>query len=240
MNKMYESLKPVVALPQTTVDAAANQDTEKFILSEFRRALFVVSIEAAAKNAFQEGEVITLTLKEGKGLAGTTQDLVEDIDITGGVGATKAYLFTEDHAIGDDVTVNGVQFDRTDDGYDAGDRPLEWNTRDQLVTAINAADLGITATDHATHGVDLAIDAPGTMTIDVEEDIVDAKAYAATLQAEAIVEAYGPEFSDLDHTAVFINIDNDKTASGNIEVFAVVLLGLPYHSPVKQHVAVVK
>ena len=239
MNKMHESLLPVEVLEPTVVATTANQDSDRMGFNGFRKIMFYTTAEAADRNAWIDDETLTLTLNEATALSGGVTDDMRAIEIVGGINVLEAEIWTEGHADGDEVTVNGITFPRTTAGFDAAARPLEWNTPAQLITNINRECEGITAAAAAaTHGVPLSVDDPGTMTLTVGVDITAASGQLATLKACGILEAYVGELTHADDMEyVFVNVDNNHataTLTGNVTAYTVAIKGSPYHAPVNQ------
>ena len=237
MTQLKSVVKPVWVMQNVEIANTANADTARVSLNDYRRALFCVFIEASANDAFVEGEEITLTLDEAVAITGgLTAHLKEDIEVVGGVGATEALLWVQNAANDDTVTVNGVAFEKTALGYDAAARPLEWDTPAELITAINAAELGVTA--HAVtaiHDVRLTVNDMLSNTVTVATNIAAPAGYASTLKACAIVEARAESLST-GRRFVYLNIDNDAT--DDVDASVVALMSSPYHAPVNQVVAV--
>lgn len=242
MNKMYEELLPVEVLAAgSPIATTANLDTSRLSFDKFRKIMFYLTIDADDRDAWIDDQILTLSLREADAFtAGTTAEVVGDIDIVGGQNMLECELWVEGHADDDYVEVNGVTFTRHNTGYHAVDRPLIWETPAELVTAINAADLGVTASGvAAVHDVYLTVNDPGTMTINVDLSIVAATGQLATMKVAAIVEAYYSQISD---EYIYLNIDNNHATTaldGDVEAYCVAVKGSPYHSPVKQVTAIV-
>lgn len=238
MNKMYEEILPVEVLTPTTVATTANQDSRRIGFNGFRKILINVTIQAADRDAWIDDEALTVALHRASALTGGTTAAMRSAVIVGGVDVLEAEIWTQNHADGDEVTVNGVTFARTTAGY-AVARPLEWNDVAQLIANINRECSGITAGSAAgTHGVPLTVDNPGTTTLNVDVDIANPTGQLATLKASALFEAYAAELPAT-HQIVYVNVNNNHATArltGNVSAYALAVKGSPYHSPVK-HVA---
>lgn len=232
MNKLIrEALKIDLALEPQEIAAAGDETTNYFGMANHRRALFVVQAVygLAIGDILLEGEEVVLTLREATAAAGTAAQDLEDAEVAGGVHATQAVIGTEGHQAADDVTINGVVFERTGAGYDAAARPLEWNSRDQLITAINGQFDNIVADDDGAHVVILDVVEPGTDTITLETDLTGADSYGGTTQFVALAEVKPGELSS-GYTHVALQIENDSVA-GDGDFAAVCLRGDGRYTP---------
>jgi len=237
MAKLYEVILPVEVMETTDVVTTGDEDTERISFSGFRKIMFYFLIDAEDRDAWVDDQTLSLNLMQATAITGgTTSAIEEDIELVGGSNMLECEIWTDGHAAGDSVVVNGVTFARTALGY-ASDRPLEWNTPTQLMNGINANCAGITAgAVAATEGVPLSVDDPGSMTLNVDVNIVAATGQLATLKAAAIVEVSDAEAAQ---DYIYVNVDNDHATAvlaGTVGVRGFAIKGNPYHAPVRQTV----
>ncbi len=229
MQRLQEKLKLAISRSYSATQVAdgADVDMARVEVDKHRRALFMVILSGEIEQGNSDSYV-RLNVNQSVGLSGPTAVLKEDIDIFGGVNASKAKIDTDGHGAGEIVTINGVEFTRVTSGASGN----EWVNRDGLISVINDADIGINAGSDGSHVVELEVDFPGTKTIDVSA--TGAAIDCFTTEAVALVEVHNSEL-DEDKHVVWVNVENESNA--NLYPYAVVVLGDPYNLPVDQQVA---
>ena len=246
MNKMLsEILKAAEVMDaNTTIASTANSSTDFFVAPRRERKLcFVVTAEYEGEgiaDTLLEGETVTIRLREATSSAGAGERAITDRDnvaiettITGAVNAVEVIvLHTAAYIDGDNIIVNGVQFDRDAAGYDATLRPLNYNSRADLVAAINNRFDEITARN-ATDPEALFIRStnPGEVGVTVEENIDAGGAFAASFRIIGYIDV---DASQLDHANDFdfagVNILN-SSAAGDADFCCLALMGDARYNP---------
>lgn len=235
MNKMYETLMPVIAMEKTTTGGTSHA-TETFKLDEFRRALFYVFLEAG------DGEYIVnhtthhemeLTLIERKGLDGAVQNLREDIGFKAGQGTRKMKAENVNDWDNDSaLTIDGVAFTKKAAKDDAEN---QFTDGDELAAQINAEFDHITASDSTNDVTVVVDDFTDSMDVELSMEGTTAVNRVSFLESAALVEVHVSELS-ADYDSVHLNVDGSD--AGDPSSTVVVVLGNAYVAPVEQPVAV--
>ena len=244
--KLSEIFKAVEVMDAaTTIASGANSSTDFFVApgKHERKICFVVTAEYEGEgiaDTLLEGETVTLRLREATSSAGAGERAIEDRDgndivttITGAQNAVEVIvLHTAAYIDGDNITVNGVQFSRDAAGYDADLRPLNYNSRADLVNAINNEFDDIEARN-ATDADALFIRStnPGEVGVTVEEDIDAGGAFAASFRIIGYIDV---DASQLDIANDFefagVNVLNSSVA-GDADFSCLAIMGDARYNP---------
>ncbi len=247
MNKLVsELLKFDVAMPPADIDSQQDDDSGFFLLDHYRQGCFVVQAAFAegATDTLLEGEEVTIALNQATDVAGTGEKAVEvggvdvEVVLAGGVNATVAAIdITANRDDADRVTVNGIEFHRAAAGYDAADRPLAFNSRADLVSAINGQFDGIVASaGTGANVVHVGAAVPGEATVTIVDGVDDGGSYAGTLVFQAFIDVNASQLDTANgFAAVGVNVENDSAAGDG--TFAVNLLRANYRYNPTQAVA---
>lgn len=235
MNKMLEELKPDLLMLDETIAADNDESGDYYQLGQYRRAMVYAVIET---DGIEAGDDVNFQLRQAKTAAGgDAKDLGDAVTVSALVDALVVQTDLEptgdNIANNDTITLNGTVFTKKA-GTDTDE--LEFANAAGLVQCIEAADIGLTA--NATgEVVDISVTDPGTQTITmVETALTTWDVSGVTLKASAVLETYVKELDD-EFSYITLEVENETGNASAIDVSAILVRGLPYHSPVELNVS---
>jgi len=232
MQKLREGLSMFQVCAATSLDPTDTVETDRLTFDGYREILFHFEFEAADNEAWLDDTSFFLNVNHSATPVGTPVTTVKSVEVVGGQNVLSGVIWTEDHADGDSVTVNGVEFARTTIGYGVSS-PLDWSDNDELRDGINNNVEGVLAATLATSGVNVSVVDTGSRTINVDMDFAAATPHMITSRACADVDIFCAAVGE---DYVFVEVDNDNPVgtmalAGTLDTYCVALKGKPYHSP---------